>query len=520
MANNYTSLDIVTQDYQAYVKLRNGGQLSLADIPVIAVNRWLNYFVAKWDKEVGPLLRERFAGDDIGLSFVQSLSNDVLTQKLSPTSPLNPFLNATKLSTYKYILDSISLSELDLNPDEQNTSDAEQQRILNLQITDFEEMSRFLRRLACNSTQLIGLGDEDGVLIQGFSLVEQQRDYYVSDAEQILILLEIADEIDGIIFDLKSTFDTTPNLLQFASENITPGSDVAITQSYRSAIAVPFRGTLQQIAKDFLGTEDRFLELVTVNNLQPPYVDMVGQKLLMTGPGLKNFVRIPNTLANYVRVGTKIGLGSLSVREEFRQVEKVIDQGDGNLTLALTGNTDLDRFKTTDQAFVRIYKPNTVNDKSLILIPLDVVSPNQRKTLPNADVLRRLDQSLLDFGVDVKANEKTNGFAISPDGDFEIVYGIPAVRQAVLNVIKTGQNELPFHPDYGLPLAATIGERFLSTIGEGAAIGNIIVDAVNSDGRYDSVVLKDIQITPNSISISLLVTLPGSNVVIPLDFVA
>jgi len=520
MANKYTSLDSVLQDYQAYVKLRNGGQLSMADIPIIAVNRWLNYFVAKWDIQVRQQLKDSFVGDDVGLTFIKSLGDDVLTQKLSPTSPLNPFLNATKLSSYKYIIDTITLSQLDLSPDEQDTANQEQQRIINLQITDFREMSQFLKRLACNSSQLIGLGDVDGVEVQGFSVVEAQRTYFTSDAEQILLLLETADEIDGIVFDLKNRFDTQPNLLQFAASNIQDGSDVSITQSYRSAIAVPFRGTLQQMAKDFLGDSDRFLELVTINNLQAPYVDLVGQKLLMSGPGIKNFVRIPNTLANFVRVGVKIGLGSLSQREEFRQVERVIDQGDGNLTLALTGEQNLDKFKVTDKAFVRVYKPNTVNERSLILIPLDITSPNARKTLPSADALRRLDQALLDFGVDVKRDENTNGFVIGSDGDFQIIYGIPAVRQAVLSVLRTSQNELPFHPEYGVPLAATIGSRFLGTIGEGAAIGNVITDAIQVDGRYDSVILKDIQVTPTSTSISLLVTLPGSNVLIPLDFVS
>ena len=520
MTNKYTSLDQVMQDYQTYTKLRNGGQLSMADIPIIAVNRWLNYFVAKWDTEVRQLLKDRFVGDDIGLNFIKSLGNDVLTQKLSPTSPLNPFLNATKLSAYKYIIESISLSELNLSQDELETSQQEQQRVINLQISDFQEMSQFIRKLACNSAQIIGLGDEDGVLLQGFSVVEAQRTYFTSDAEQILLLLEVADEIDGIVFDLKNRFDTQPNLLQLASSNITPGSDVSITQSYRSAFAVPFRGTLEQMAKDFLGTADRLFELITVNNLQAPYVDTQGQKLLMSGPGIKNFVRIPNTLANSIRVGTKIGLGSLSVREEYRQVERVIDQGDGNLTLALTGETNLDRFKTTDQAFVRVYKPNTVNERSLILIPLDIASPNARKTLPNADALRRLDQALLDFGVDVKRDDKSNGFVIGSDGDFQIIYGIPAVRQAVLSVLRTSQNELPFHPEYGVPLAATIGSRFLGSIGEGAAIGNVVTDAIQIDGRYDSVILKDVQVTPTSTSISLLITLPGSNVLIPLDFVS
>lgn len=516
----YTSLDGVMQDYQAYVKLRNGGSLSMADIPIIAVNRWLSYFVANWDTSLRSLLRGRFVGDDIGLALIKKLGDDVLTQQLSPTSPINPFLVASKMSAYKYLIESIALEELNLNADEIKTVNDEQARILNLQITDFKEMSRFLRKLACDSTQIVGLGDTEGVEIQGFSEVAAQRPYYVSDLEQIRLILEISDEIDGIVFDLKNKFDVSPNLLQIDNNNIDATSSVSLNQNYLSAIAVPFRGTLEQMAKDFLGSADLLMELVTVNGLQPPYVDLNGSKQLLVGPGIKNFVKISAQLKNYIKVGVKVGVGSLTVKEEFRTVEKIIDQNDGNLTLGLSGTDNLGRLKLVDQPYVRVYKPGTVNERSLILIPLDVRSPNPRRQIPNSDALRRLDQALLDFGVDVKRDENTNGFVLSPEGDLQMCYGVPAVRQAVLSALRTNTNELPWHPEYGVPLADTIGSRFLADIGAGAAIGNVVTGVLQSDGRYSFVVMKDVKVTPNSTSISIVIGLPGSSILIPLDFVS
>jgi len=515
----YTYLEQVLTDYLGYLKSTQGAQFTLADVQSIASDRW-DWFVANWEIKFYPKFKSVLPKSDFFVSLLKDLNNEVVAQKLFPTTSVNPFINLNKFIKYKPILSYVELSDIILTQTELLVLKEEQKRLTSLSIADFKDMCVFLRSTASFAAQSLNLGDRDGVLVQGFTLTDAQRNYSTDELEQISDVFDLADEIDGIIFSLQQKTQQNPNLLAVANRNMDSDTLVAFNQTYSAAIAYPFVESLEYMAEYFLGSKDRWFDIATINNLQPPFVDKTGEKEYLLGPGTLSSIKISTNKANYIKVGTKIKIGSYTVREESRSVVKITKFEDGTMILSLSGSSDLAKLKISEKAYAKIYKPQTANEDSLLLIPVNATSSLIQGKQPSLDVLRRLDKSLLDFGVDIRRGEKTGEIQIGKNGDFDIVYGIPAVRQALHSLLSTNTGEMPFHPTYGIPLGSAIGERFYGSTGFVAAFSEILRDIILSDARYSSVVVQDFTTTETTVSISLIVAINGSNVIIPLSFVS
>jgi len=506
-------------DYLGYAQVSKNAPFALANVQTIAINRW-DWFVQNWENKLKPEFNKSLPKSDFFINLLKDLNNEIVTQKLFPTTSTNPFINLNKFIKYKPILSYISLSDISLTPSESLVLKEEQKRLANLSVSDFKNMAYFLRSSAATAAQIVGLGDNDGAAVQGFPITSAQRGYSPQELEQIGDIFDLADEIDGIIYYLQQQTVKQPNLLAVANKNTDADSQVVFNQSYTTAVSLPFVESLEYMAEQFMGSKDFWFEIATLNNLQPPYVDKTGTKEYLLGPGTLASVKISTNRANEVKVGTKIKIGSYTVREETRSVLKIVKFDDGTMILSLSGAANLSKLKISEKAYVKIYKPQTANEDSLLLIPVDAESALIEGKQPSLDVLKRLDRALLDFGVDARRDEKTGEIQIGKNGDFDIIYGMPAVRQAIHSLMSTNIGELPFHPDYGIPFANSIGERFYGNVELAAAFSEILQEVILSDGRYSDVVVQDLTVTETSISINMIVTVDGSNVIIPLSFVS
>lgn len=515
----YTYLDQVLSDYLGYVKVSKNAAFTLADIPTIAIDRW-DWFVRNWALKFYPSLKKTLPKSDFFNNLLKDMNNEVVTQKLFPTTSTNPFLNSSKFIKYKPILSYISLTDIALSSAETIVLKEEQKRLRDLSIFDFQNMNYFLRNNAATAAQIVGLGDDDGVLVQGFTLTKSQRNYSIQELEQINDVFDLADEIDSIIYYLQQKTIQQPNLLATANKNIDITSPIVFNQAYSSAVSVPFITSLEYMAEVFLDSKDRWFEIASINNLQPPYVDVLGTKEYLLGPGTLASVKISSNKSNYLKIGTTVKVGSYTVKEEVRKILKINKFEDGTMILSLSGEPNLSKLKLSEKAYVKVYRPQTANEGSVLLIPINARSPLIRGKQPSLDVLKKLDKALLDFGVDVRRDEKTGELQVGKNGDFDIIYGMPAVRQAIYTLLHTNLNELPFHADYGVPFAAAIGSRFYGEIGFAAAFSQVLQDVILSDGRYSNIYIQDIITTPTSISISLIVQVSNSDVIIPLSFIS
>jgi hypothetical protein len=433
----------------------------------------------------------------------------------------NPFDDSSKIAQFFPFLATITVGDLDLTPDERIYIDTEKLRISQLDVQQFREMIRFLNQKIAIGSSVVGMGDQDGTKIYGVSVSARQRSFKLSDLEQMNDVIQLKRTTEGIIIDLNRTKQTAPDLLKIGNDRfIDPASQVRFFEGYRSYVPVPFEISLENMAQKYLGDRTKWYELVTINNLKPPYVDEVGEKFSLLAPAAVNNLVIDNTRAERATVGTKIRIGSARYREETRIVERQLVNDNGTMVLFLSGAQDLNKFTTSDRAYVRIYKPSTTRSSELVLLPLAQEAPGagQKIPTPRSDELRRLGTALLSFGVDIARDEQTNDFIVDASGNFKLISGIENVRQAVLYALRTQQGELPFHPAYGVNL--NIGSKFFGTTDEALIFGTVVQDTLTRDPRFQDVKIARLSVTGNSVAVQLLVTIAGSNQPIPLSFVS
>lgn len=515
MATNYTNLSQVLIDVELYVTVREGGVLTLDLFNTVAQNRW-QWFVDNYND-----FRERFLenaeGDQDQLSELENLNNEVSVTVAGNKN--NPFENAAKFYNFLPFLAQITLEEVGLSPDEIKVRDEEIKRITELTEDDFRNALSFLRKASAISAQELGLGDPQANELLGLSPRKKRRSPTIKDMIRIDNVNKLYKFIEGLIYDLQISQKRPPNLLAIANANQENGSQGDVLDIYLSAVPVPFEISLQHMAKKYLGGANRWFELVSVNNLQPPFVDELGEKLNLLAPGAGSSVIIPADLKTSIAPGARISIGSNRIVEETRAVENVVVNENNTLVVSLSGDRDLSKFKSSEGAFVRVYKPGTTRKNDQILIPLtnEAAAVDSSKPTPTSDSLRRLEKAYINFGIDIKRDNRTRDLVIAPNGNFEKAAGVQAIRQAVLNALKTLLSELPFHPQYGVN--TNIGDQFFGTTDEVVIFAEFVRTSILTDPRFESVLVNKLSSTGTGYSMELIVKIIGFDSAIPLAFI-
>ena len=509
----YTSFYQVNLDLTLYIAIKNKQTYNLFMFPQLAINRW-SWVVSQW-KTLKPRFKNFANGEEYYVNALKDLENSVNAYLIG--NKINILSYPDKFVLYSDFLKLITLSEMSLNRSEQNQVNEQIKTVSAFDITRFRQMLSYLKQQSVLTAMYIGLADATSAKLRGVSLAPTKRAPTYND---MLIMdggIQLERFIEGIIYGLKNTIKKPPNLLASANANIDPQSPVRIANNYSSSVSVVFTGSLQKMALKFLGSVDRWYELVTVNNLKPPFIDDIGTKVPLLSSGSGNTIYITNAQKESILVSSKVSVGSYRYREETRIVEKVNDNKDGTLTVFLSGKKNLSNLSIKDKPYVRVYLPGTITTGSFILVPRPVVSVNRQVATPQSDLLKRLDKSLLQFGVDIQRSEKTNDIIIDPTGNFQMAYGTANIRQAVLTILRVEQGELPYWPTYGLP--QTIGTKYFGTFNEMQIISDVVSTAVNNDRRFQNVYVTNLATTANSISLNLNAYIEGLEESIPLSFI-
>lgn len=509
----YTSLADVINDLLLYLAVTQRTPINLSMLPSMAKQRY-PWMVTRWNT-LYTGFKNYANGDQYLESALEDFDSSVRSYKLGNLA--NVLDNAQKFNMYRDFIALILLNNIGITPSEQTLLNQETQRISSLVIQDFHSMLAFLKQDAAIFSSQIGLGDVDGFAALGVASVPRAHAATINDLTVSDSLVNLMKYVESIIVGLRQNTDTPPNLLAIANRNISNTQTVSINGSFASSVAVPFEISLEHMAAKYMNDSSLWFTLITANNLQPPYVDEVGEKFPLLAPGANNSLIISSSRSNDVHVGTRIKIGSRTVREEERYVNNITKNSDNTMVLFLSGDPDLSKLKTTQSSFIRIYQPHTVNGGSFILIPVAIPSAMDKGLTPQRDELRRLEKSLLNFGVDIAQNSDNGDFIIDANGNFGFSYGIKNVQQAVRNALKTALGELPFHTNYGLDL--NIGARFNGPANVAEIVSNIVTRTILKDTRIQSASVKSLTYNGNSMSMLVEVIIAGSSNVIPLSFV-
>lgn len=502
-------------DLQLWLSWRGSKPIDLSMFPKLAADRW-SWIVANWDSQFFPQFKTFSFGDEYLEENLSILDNHVSSWKSGIS--VNPLQNMFIFSDCSEFLEQISVQSLTPTPVEADYVAEELKRVSEFTEEDFKQMIKFLKEQRDISFDFVGLGDPVYDRFASRSPSKKQRDFFVSDLDQLNDAIDTQKFIEGILFEFKYQTNLEPNLLDFANQQLTAGgSQVRTSDIYSSFFSVPFEQSLEQMALDYLGDTSFWYELATVNKLKPPYVDLYGTKVFLTENASSNIVRVSSAERNKYQINSSIKIGSRTVPEEVRKVEALRDNEDGTFTVFVSGAQNLSSLRVEHLAFIRVYQPETITDFSFVKIPVSIVAPYGNIPEPTIGELKKLDKALYSFGVDLARDDRSGDLVTSTSGDLALQYGISNVRQAVISLVNTALGELPLHRDYGLPDAT----GFPMNGGDTASrISSSIETTIKRDQRFTSVSVSDIIIAADgTISMSLNVAIAGESQLIPLAFV-
>ena len=272
---------------------------------------------------------------------------------------------------------------------------------------------------------------------------------------------------------------------------------------------VPFGLTIEQIAARYLGDAQRWLEIVTLNNLRSPYIDEDGFKRTLLSNATGRQITISSVVDMFV--GQNVVLRSSTQIPTARKILSIDRLSDTSFLLSLDGEANLDNFTTADSAYIQAYLPGTVNSQQKIFIPSDLPVPLSPSIITPASVsddplvgLSKVDWLLTDDG----------DLAVNSFGDFRLAAGLTNLVQAMKIKLSTPKGSVLLHPEFGLGVKAGIMTPDVDV----QDIYNSISKMIEEDPRFQG--LDSLQVTINGpvLSISMAVTLAGQNGVFPINF--
>ena len=259
----------------------------------------------------------------------------------------------------------------------------------------------------------------------------------------------------------------------------------------------------------YLGDPQRWLEIVTLNQLREPYIDENGFVLPLLSNADGRFVVVGNKEDLFL--GQTIFINSNTQNSTARKIIGIKNLSQTSFLLTLDGLANLSVFTTTDQAYIQAYLPGTVNSQNTIFVPSDLPSPpddmiNIPTSVANVNLvgLSKVDWLLTPQG----------DLAITNVGDFRLAAGITNLIQALTIKLGTRFGTSLLNPDFGLSVAPGVMVSDTSA----SDIYNQITNLITADPRFSAISGLQVNVQPPMVGISLGVQLAGIQGLFPISF--
>lgn len=516
-------------DLDFWYKVTSGEELYLSDVPEIIRLRW-TYFKDNWEflKEAYIANIELYTDPQLFKSHIESFTDFVASQR-STASTRNPFDNDTVVSRFYTIFDNTLVSSVRLSFEEQQIVDNKIRSISSYTRKNFLDIREQVQKERDQIADKVSTTDADYNRVFDRSAQAARVNITNKDINKMFELQEAIKAIDFILANSFSLESSTIDPFALAKANANnPNIDI---QSYFSGFLAKlnYGEDLQALAKRTLGDADKWIDIAITNGLKPPYVDEVGEKLLLISNASGNQVNIAETDINNKLNIDKLSVGQVMLLQsdietfpEQRTIQNIRQVPiSGEIILELEGEADLDRYKLDENAYIRIFKPNTINSSFFIMIPSTEVLDDDLKTdtpwflqgADGTDTRQKVDLNLDEDG-DLNFNST---------GDLQLSYGVTNSVQAVKLKLLTESGELRRHPEYGLANVSGLKNNNIATVR--AILADSIARMIGADERFANIETLDISYgnnlentTPSAINVNLIVKLAGSGQLLPVTF--
>lgn len=516
-------------DLNLWFKVQAGDELMLGDIPSLIPMRW-ETLKSDWEFIKQDLVDgvEGTDNPDYINQQILDFSLFIESQRNAPKK-INPFSDSKILNRFSGLFSVIEINSVNTNNEEDRIVQSEVARVQAFSKNDFLLIKKNLIDYRDRCVDIIGLHDDDYNSAFGKSSIAQQVNATIVDVNQILTLQSAIKSIDFILANLFAVdLSLDPFTLARANAN---NPNINIGQ-YRSGklVKLNYGESLQSLAYRYFNDSNKWLDIAIANGLRPPYIDEVGEQIFL----------LANGNGSQINIAEKDISGNLNI-DKFYINQPVFLQSNtqvapnqrtiinikqipvsGEIILELDGDSNLSNYKLNEDAYVRVYKPNTINSSFYILIPsAEPLEDSRSEETPWFLAKSSTDERKMKVDLDIGDD---GDLALTTNGDLKLSYGIDNAIQALRLKIVTELGSLRMHPDYGMVNVSGSTNNNLEQIR--GTIVDSLTSQVAADDRFDRIENLYVDYIDNNsgqnaasaITITLVVRMAGGGTVVPISF--
>lgn len=510
-------------DLKLWFDSKSGATPKLSEVPELIPLRW-PYFRDNWEF-ILPIVKSKMAQtsfpDELDTQL-KAFTAFIQVQRNNANKNINPFSKSSILTDFYNVWDNIEVSSIPLTRQEQGIVQDKVTRVLRFIKTDFVAIKKSLAAARDEIADVTGTEDAEYNTVFHRSSVRTLRPARIKDISNMQTLQSGIKSVDFILANSASLNTTTIDPFALARQNAN-NPDIEIQTNRSGRLVRMFYGdSLEDLAYRYFGDQNRWIEIAIANGLKAPYIDEAGEaiKLLSNGSGNQLNINATDVSGNRNRekffINQALFLQSDSVK--FPDQRTVVNIREipvsGELVIELDGDHNLDIYTTTDNAYARVFLPNTINSNFMIMIP----SPEAPDTLPSNEVPFFLASKKEDerrAGVDLAYNDNRD-LVLTSSGDLQLSFGLANAVQAmqIKMISEKGQN--PHHPLFGLPVV--VGQKAKDSAQIKQALITGINEMVDADTRFDRVETLNVKVDRGVVNINLVVRMAGTGTLVPISF--
>lgn len=516
-------------DVNLWLKVRSGDKLMLADVPAIIPLRWY-YFRDNWEFMKPSLLAmmPMVANPDFFKEQIDNFSKFIDAQR-SSSKKINPFQDAGTFYRFYEIFNNIQVDSIELNNEEQRLLESEINRVRLFSKNDFLQARANLVEYRDRYADRIGLSDPDYNKTYNKSSIPPQIGATIVDLNYLLSIHSSIKTIDFILANLYAV-DAAVDPFAVARANANnPEIDIGQYSSGK-LVRINYGEDLQSLANRYLGDPNKWIDIAIANGLKPPYIDEVGERIPLLSNGNGNQINLAATDANgnlnieklYINQPIFISSNTQVIPDQRTIINITQVPVSGEIILELDGPRNMNIYQIADGAYIRVFKPNTINSSFYVLIPSPNPLPNKRKD----EVPWFLSKSAEDekqAKVDIAISDNGD-LVFTPNSDIRLSYGLENAIQAVKLKFSTELGSLRYHPNFGL--VNVLGNKNINVRDVRQTLIESINSQIQADSRFDRVESLSVEYLVDNntnqgvgaIVVSMSVRLAGGSKIIPISF--
>lgn len=346
------------------------------------------------------------------------------------------------------LFNTIQPADLSLSPGLIKAINNERENVRRLTRPDFEDIRNGFEKFLTTFEFSIGGGNETLAKIYDLKLTNNTANTPNDEQFEVIYALNRLIEAASKMAATRQVNRINISGVEYAA-GLANRSGIAFKVPVsKFSVPFPYGYSLEDLARQYLGDPDRYMEIAQLNGLRSPYIDEEGFTYNFMNDGIGNQITVSSSSNLYL--GQTVWIQSNTKTRTKRQIVG-IENLIGSSIITLNGDADMSGFHYLDGAHLHAFLPGTVNSQMTIYIPSQTQTDDEVYQTKDIPGLETFDPIIAAGGVDVLL-DNNNDLVITPDGDNRFAIGLTNIIQRVRTMLSVTQGTLNQHAGYGLPI--------------------------------------------------------------------